>query len=84
MKIVVAAIKNIQISVSNVHLCFEDRTSFRNNEFLFGASFSKLVFKTENATDSNEHEANDNMIDKTVQLEGLSIYFNLNEVCFII
>jgi len=79
MKIVVAAIKNIQINISNVHICYEDSTTYKENIFQLGVSFSKLVFETE-LNKKPEKPANDNIINKMVKLDGFSIYLNSKKI----
>lgn len=76
MKLVVAAVKNIQIFINNVHICYEDSTTHKENVFQVGVSLSKLVFETE----SNMKSANDNIINKLVKLEGFSLYMNSKKV----
>ena len=78
MKLVVAAIKNIQVSISNVHVCYEDSTTYRKNVFQVGVSFSKLVFETENL--SAKKSTNELVINKLVKLEGFSFYLNSKKV----
>lgn len=72
-----AAVRNIQINIRNFHVCYEDQSSFRDNEFQIGVLFREIVFQTKN--DKNE-AINENLIDKLIKLEGFGIYLNFNNV----
>ncbi|KAJ6225422.1 hypothetical protein RDWZM_003967 [Blomia tropicalis] len=79
MKLIVAAVKNVQIFINNVHVCYEDSSSYRNNVFQIGLSFSSLIFETE-TNKTNVKYTNDQIIHKLVKLEGFSIYLNSKKV----
>ena len=79
MKLIFAAVKNIQIFVNNVHVCYEDSSTYRKNVFQVGLTFSQLVFETEN--NPNKKSSNELIIHKLIKLEGLSIYLNAKTVC---
>lgn len=75
VKLLVAATKNIQIFINNVHVVYEDSsTNAKNGCFQVGANFSKLVFETE----LDRKSINDNIIHKLVKLEGLAVYMNVD------
>lgn len=78
-KLIVTAIKNIQISINNVHVCFEDSTTNKRNPFQLGVSFSQLLFETED--NPEKKSPNEQIIHKLIKLEGFSLYLNVKKVC---
>ncbi|CAD27608.1 Vacuolar protein sorting-associated protein 13 [Caenorhabditis elegans] len=76
-KMITQIIKNLQISVSNIHVRFEDRYTNRHRPFAMGITLEKLNFKT---TDENWRETIHKdvvkIIYKLVSLQNLAIYWN--------
>ncbi|XP_054161337.1 intermembrane lipid transfer protein Vps13-like [Oppia nitens] len=70
-------VKNLQVFISNVHICYEDRISWPKNPFQVGLTLHKLVFETKQS-DVSSMAMNDNIICKLVSIEGLSFYWNCN------
>jgi vacuolar protein sorting-associated protein 13A/C len=68
-------VKNLQVFITNVHICYEDSISWPQNPFQVGLTLHKLVFETQNDGKSAK-DSNDNIIYKLVTLEGLSFYWN--------
>uniref|UniRef100_A0A1I7W7I8 VPS13 domain-containing protein n=1 Tax=Heterorhabditis bacteriophora TaxID=37862 RepID=A0A1I7W7I8_HETBA len=78
-KMVTQIIKNLQVSVSNIHVRFEDKYTNRHRPFVAGITLEKLDFQT---TDDNWiptiHKEAVKVIHKLVSLNNLSIYWNSN------
>lgn len=74
MKLVISAVKNIQISVTNVHICYEDSSTNPTGCFQIGVSFSKLILQTDSARKSDS----DNIIHKIAKLKGFAVYMNVD------
>lgn len=74
MKLLISAVKNIQISVTNVHICYEDSSTNPTGSFQVGVSFSKLILQT----DSSRKSDNDNLIHKIAKLQGFAVYMNVD------
>ncbi|EFP12519.1 hypothetical protein CRE_29770 [Caenorhabditis remanei] len=76
-KMITQIIKNLQISVSNIHVRFEDRYTNRHRPFAMGVTLEKLNFKT---TDENWketiHKETVKIIYKLVSLQNLAVYWN--------
>ncbi|UMM13276.1 hypothetical protein L5515_001638 [Caenorhabditis briggsae] len=76
-KMITQIIKNLQISVSNIHVRFEDRYTNRHRPFAMGVTLEKLYFKT---TDENWketiHKDVVKIIYKLVSLQNLAVYWN--------
>uniref|UniRef100_A0A8R1E5I1 Chorein N-terminal domain-containing protein n=1 Tax=Caenorhabditis japonica TaxID=281687 RepID=A0A8R1E5I1_CAEJA len=76
-KMVTQIIKNLQVSVSNIHVRFEDRYTNRHRPFAMGVTLEKLDFKT---TDENWketiHKDVVKIIYKLVSLQNLAVYWN--------
>ncbi|CAI2320935.1 unnamed protein product [Caenorhabditis sp. 36 PRJEB53466] len=76
-KMVTQIIKNLQVSVSNIHVRFEDRYTNRHRPFAMGVTLEKLYFKT---TDENWketiHKDVVKIIYKLVSLQNLAVYWN--------
>lgn len=77
-KLAAQIVKNLQVFITNIHICYEDQISWPNNPFQVGLTLHKLVFETQN---NQKTESNENVIYKLVTLEGLSFYWNCNQVC---
>nr|XP_046914733.1 vacuolar protein sorting-associated protein 13-like [Dermatophagoides farinae] len=77
MKLIAAAIKNIQIFISNIHVCYEDSTS-SSRPFQIGLVFSRLVFETESSNNVKNGSV-DNIINKIIKLEGFAFYLNYRQ-----
>ena len=77
-KLAAQIVKNLQIFITNVHICYEDHISWPQNPFQVGLTLHKLVFQTQN--DEQKKNANENIIYKLVTLEGLSFYWNCKQV----
>lgn len=77
MKLMAAAIKNIQIFINNVHLCYEDYTS-STLPFQMGVSFTRLIFQTE--LELNDKNSDKNLIKKIIKLDKFSFYLNYHKL----
>jgi vacuolar protein sorting-associated protein 13A/C len=74
-------VKNLQVFITNVHICYEDTISCPHNPFQVGITLHKLVFETQNnEIQKKSIQDNDHIIYKLVTLEGLSFYWNCNQV----
>ncbi|CAI4228502.1 unnamed protein product [Auanema sp. JU1783] len=82
-KMVTQIIKNLQISVSNIHIRYEDKYTNRHRPFSVGITLESLNFKT---TDENWvstiHKEAVKVIHKLVSLQNLSVYLNSDDVMF--
>ncbi|CAD6186300.1 unnamed protein product [Caenorhabditis auriculariae] len=76
-KMVAQIIKNLQVSISNIHVRFEDKYTNRHRPFAMGITLKNLEFKT---TDENWretiHKETVKIIYKLVSLENLAVYWN--------
>ncbi|CAI5438459.1 unnamed protein product [Caenorhabditis angaria] len=76
-KMVTQIIKNLQVSVSNIHVRFEDKYTNRHRPFAMGITLEKLYFKT---TDEHWketiHKDVVKIIYKLVSLQNLAVYWN--------
>ncbi|CAJ0565306.1 unnamed protein product, partial [Mesorhabditis spiculigera] len=82
-KMVTQIIKNLQISISNIHVRFEDKWTNRHRPFAAGITLQKLDFQT---TDENWlptiHKETLKIIHKLVSLENLAVYWNSDVTLF--
>lgn len=78
-------IDNIEISITNIHIRYEDKLSFPNKCFSFGITISSIKLT---ATDENWNEAfvirksdsvSDSIVHKLGKLDNLGIYWNIEE-----
>ncbi|KAL3998071.1 N-terminal region of Chorein a TM vesicle-mediated sorter family protein [Acanthocheilonema viteae] len=76
-KFVATVIKNLQVTVRNIHIRYEDKYSHRNRPFVVGATLEGIDFKT---TDENWNETIHKevvkIVYKLVSLKNLAIYWN--------
>ncbi|CAB3407867.1 unnamed protein product [Caenorhabditis bovis] len=76
-KMVTQIIKNLQVTISNIHVRFEDKYTNRHRPFAMGITLQKLDFKT---TDENWketiHKDVVKIIYKLVSLQNLAVYWN--------
>lgn len=72
--------KNVQVTVENVHIVFEDSTTASKSPLQVGVSFARLRFETEEFCRGggrrSPYQQKDLIIHKVVSLEGLSVYMN--------
>ncbi|UJR16774.1 hypothetical protein I4U23_003674 [Adineta vaga] len=72
--------RNLQISISNIHLAFEDTTTKVDHPFAFGITLNYMKFQTTNS--EWEHAAipieDSEIVYKFAALNALSIYWNSN------
>lgn len=77
-KLVAQIIKNVQIRITNVHICYEDNFTNPAKPFVLGITFSRTVFETQSTADTKYSPRNpDAIIYKLVSLENFSIYWNV-------
>ncbi|PAV62062.1 hypothetical protein WR25_11522 isoform B [Diploscapter pachys] len=76
-KMITQIIKNLQVTISNIHVRFEDKYTNRHRPFCMGVTMEKLDFQT---TDSNWkptiHKEAVKIIYKLVSLQNLAMYWN--------
>jgi len=79
-KLVAQIIKNLQVHLTNIHICYEDRITC-SFPFQFGFTLHKLVFQTtDEKTSSLKMNKNENIVHKLITLEFLAFYWNCNQV----
>ncbi|VIO96842.1 Uncharacterized protein BM_BM5678 [Brugia malayi] len=76
-KFIATVIKNLQVTVRNIHIRYEDKYSHRSRPFAVGATLEGIDFKT---TDENWNETIHKevvkVVYKLVSLKNLAIYWN--------
>ncbi|RWS27208.1 vacuolar protein sorting-associated protein 13A-like protein, partial [Leptotrombidium deliense] len=78
-KTVAQIVKNLEITIENVHIVYEDKFTCPKVPFAAGITLSKLLFKTEPSLQTTAKFTSskpDNCIFKQVKLEYLSAYWN--------
>ncbi|KJH40546.1 hypothetical protein DICVIV_13494 [Dictyocaulus viviparus] len=82
-KMITQVVKNLQVSIGNIHIRFEDKYTNRNRPFAAGICLEKLDFQT---TDENWvptiHRDAVKIFHKLVLLDSLSIYWNSDASLF--
>ncbi|GAB6032241.1 hypothetical protein CHUAL_010881 [Chamberlinius hualienensis] len=77
-KILFAAVDNIQVFITNIHICYQDSGEFTKQPgFVFGVLLHSANVETTNHKWRSGHvDINQNSIFKLVKLESLSVYWN--------
>ncbi|CAF4497379.1 unnamed protein product [Rotaria socialis] len=72
-------IQNLELSIHNIHLVYEDRTTKPNHPFAFGITLNYITFQTTNKEwKPTITKENSPVIHKLGELNALSIYWNTN------
>ncbi|KRT85331.1 hypothetical protein AMK59_1583, partial [Oryctes borbonicus] len=84
-KLTTQIIRNVQVSIKNIHIRYEDRVTNPGHPFSMGVTLSKLIVQTTDAdwipTVVYEDRA-DIKIHKIVDLEGLAVYWNCDSLMY--
>uniref|UniRef100_A0A914Q3N0 Chorein N-terminal domain-containing protein n=1 Tax=Panagrolaimus davidi TaxID=227884 RepID=A0A914Q3N0_9BILA len=76
-KMIAQVIKNLQVTIKNIHIRFEDKYTNRQHPFATGLTLEGLVFQT---TDENWHAAvlkdTVKIFHKLISMENLAVYWN--------
>ncbi|VDN06934.1 unnamed protein product [Thelazia callipaeda] len=76
-KFIATVVKNLQITIRNIHIRYEDKYSNRSHPFVVGATLEGIDFKT---TDENWNETIHKevvkIVYKLVSLKNLAVYWN--------
>ncbi|RWS14430.1 vacuolar protein sorting-associated protein 13C-like isoform X4 [Dinothrombium tinctorium] len=77
-KLVAQVIKNLQFSVENVHIRYEDTFTYPSVPFAVGLTLSKLIFQTPNAVQNTKYSPSkpENCVYKSISLQCFSAYWN--------
>ncbi|WKX92088.1 hypothetical protein Q1695_010264 [Nippostrongylus brasiliensis] len=82
-KMVTQVIKNLQVTVSNIHVRFEDKYTNRHRPFVAGLTLEKLDFQTTNENwIATIHRDVVKIFHKLVLLDNLSVYWNSDSELF--
>ncbi|EYC10703.1 hypothetical protein Y032_0054g2508 [Ancylostoma ceylanicum] len=82
-KMVTQVIKNLQVSVGNIHIRFEDKYTNRHRPFVAGVTLEKLDFQTTNEDwIPTIHRDVVKIFHKLVLLDNLSVYWNSDSELF--
>ncbi|RCN41930.1 hypothetical protein ANCCAN_12090 [Ancylostoma caninum] len=82
-KMVTQVIKNLQVSVGNIHIRFEDKYTNRHRPFVAGVTLEKLDFQTTNEDwIPTIHRDIVKIFHKLVLLDNLSVYWNSDSELF--
>uniref|UniRef100_A0A915Q109 Vacuolar protein sorting-associated protein 13A n=1 Tax=Setaria digitata TaxID=48799 RepID=A0A915Q109_9BILA len=76
-KFIATVIKNLQVTIRDIHIRYEDKYSNRNRPFVVGATLEAIDFKTTDE-DWNEtiHKEVIKIVYKLVSLKNLAVYWN--------
>ncbi|KAK6731863.1 hypothetical protein RB195_007989 [Necator americanus] len=80
-KMVTQVIKNLQVSVSSIHIRFEDKYTNRHRPFVAGVTLEKLDFQTTNENPTIHRDVV-KIFHKLVLLDNLSLYWNSDSELF--
>ncbi|VDN30459.1 unnamed protein product [Gongylonema pulchrum] len=82
-KFAATVIKNLQVTIRNIHIRYEDKYSNRSRPFVVGATLEGINFKT---TDENWNETIHKevvkVVYKLVSLNNLALYWNSDSTLF--
>ncbi|XP_015795977.1 vacuolar protein sorting-associated protein 13 [Tetranychus urticae] len=79
-KLVAQIMRNLEIQVDNVHICYEDKFTNPKSPFSIGLTLSRLAFVTSQETCTKYTSSNqENSFLKEISLEYLSVYWNCSE-----
>ncbi|XP_053208525.1 LOW QUALITY PROTEIN: intermembrane lipid transfer protein Vps13-like [Panonychus citri] len=79
-KLVAQIIRNLEIQVDNVHICYEDKFTNPKSPFSMGLTLSRLAFVTSQETCTKYSLSNrENSFLKHISLEYLSFYWNCSD-----
>ncbi|KAI4459978.1 vacuolar protein sorting-associated protein vps13 [Holotrichia oblita] len=84
-KLTTQIIRNVQVSIKNIHVRYEDRITNPGHPFTMGVTLSKLIVQTTDSDwvpavvyDDKAHVK----IHKIIDLEGLAVYWNCNSLLY--
>ncbi|KAI1289479.1 Vacuolar protein sorting-associated protein 13C [Halotydeus destructor] len=80
-KLAAQVVKNVQIRVTNVHICYEDKFTNPRKPFSVGLTLERIVFETQKQMHTQTAKVSknaDDMIYKLVSLEKFSLYWNVS------
>lgn len=83
-KLAAQIIKNLQITITNVHITYEDLVTCPSKPFRIGLTLHHLVFRTQNDKQSSQSAGDSNIIHKLIEIDSLALYCNCSDqVCLI-
>lgn len=75
-------LKYAQVTISNVHLCFEDYSMLKSKLFHAGVICSKLEVTNETNEKKPSAKEEEHVVQKKIKMEAFAVYLDSKEVCF--